>query len=164
MFVVEQLDGKSSQTELQKYKGFVSRNNKLLQLDYSLENLLTLREYRATHEEVYQADLNNSGLQKDLQEWKSKTTPIGKNVIKFREIKAMILGCRGFYRRHMEDRRAELNPKAFNRCKEQVDECNDLLRLDYSSKNLKQLKQFKNDVYNKTYQEDLQKKWRRSKR
>ncbi len=163
MFVVEQLDGKSSQEEFQKYKGFVSYNNKLLQLDYSLENLLTLREYRATHEEVYQADLNNSGLQKDLQEWKSKTTPIGKNVIKFREIKAMILGCRGFYRRHMEDRRAELNPKAFNRCKEQVDECNDLLRLDYSSKNLKQLKQFKNDVYNKTYQEDLQKKWRRSK-
>ncbi|UOR34032.1 dynamin family protein [Helicobacter pylori] len=137
--------------------------NELLQLDYSLANLMRLREYRATHEEVYQADLNNSGLQKDLQEWKSKTTPIGKNVIKFREIKAMILGCRGFYRRHMEDRRAELNPKAFNRCKEQVDECNDLLRLDYSSKNLKQLKQFKNDVYNKTYQEDLQKKWRRSK-
>ncbi len=164
MFVVEQLDGKSSQTELQKYKGFVSRNNKLLQLEFSLENLQRLREYRATNEEVYQADLNNSGLQKDLQKWKSKTTPIEKNVIEFREIKAMILGCRGFYRRCMEDRRAELNPKAFNRCKEQVDECNDLLRLDYSLKNLKQLKQFKNDVYNKTYQEDLQKKWRRSKR
>ncbi|GAA8524749.1 acyl carrier protein [Helicobacter pylori] len=163
MFVVEQLDGKSSQTELQRYRGFVNYNNELLQLEFSLENLLTLREYRATHEEDYQADLNNSGLQKDLQKWKSKTTPIGKNVIKFREIKAMILECRGFYRRHMEDRRAELNPKAFNRCKEQVDECNDLLRLDYSSKNLKQLKQFKNDVYNKTYQEDLQKKRRRSK-
>ncbi|GAA9102757.1 acyl carrier protein [Helicobacter pylori] len=84
MFVVEQLDGKSSQEELQKHKGFVNRNNKLLQLDYSLENLQRLMEYRATNEEVYQADLNNSGLQKDLQEWKSKTTPIGKNVIKFR--------------------------------------------------------------------------------
>ncbi|GAA7109497.1 acyl carrier protein [Helicobacter pylori] len=164
MFVVEQLDGKSSQEELQKHKGFVNRNNKLLQLDYSLENLQRLMEYRATNEEVYQADLNNSGLQKDLQEWKSKTTPIEKNVIEFREVKAMILGCRGFYRRCMEDRRAELNPKAFNRCKEQVDECNDLLRLDYSSKNLKRLKQFKNDVYNRTYQEELQKKWRRSKR
>ncbi len=157
-FVVEQLDGKSSQEELQKYRGFVNYNNELLQLDYSLENLLTLREYRATNEEVYQADLNNNGLQKDLLKWKSKTTPIGKNVTKFREIKAMILECRDFYERYMEDRRAELNPKAFNRCKEQVDECNDLLRLDYSSKNLKQLKQFKNDVYNKTYQEDLQKK------
>ncbi len=93
MFVVEQLDGKSSQEEFQKYKGFVNHNNKLLQLEFSLENLLTLREYRATHEEVYQADLNNSGLQKDLQKWKSKTTPIGKNVMEFREIKAMILGC-----------------------------------------------------------------------
>ncbi|GAA9838658.1 acyl carrier protein [Helicobacter pylori] len=154
MFVVEQLDGKSSQEEIRKYKGFVNRNNKLLQLDYSLENLQRLMEYRVTNEEIYQADLNNSGLQKDLQEWKSKTTPIGKNVIKFREIKAIILGCRGFYRRHMED----------SRCKEQVDECNDLLRLDYSSKNLKRLEQFKNDVYNKTYQEDLQKKRRRSKR
>ncbi|GAA6993820.1 acyl carrier protein [Helicobacter pylori] len=78
MFVVEQLDGKSSQTEFQKHKGFVNRNNKLLQLDYSLENLQRLMEYRATNEEVYQADLNNSGLQKDLQEWKSKTTPIEK--------------------------------------------------------------------------------------
>ncbi len=87
-----------------------------------------------------------------------------ENYREFREIKAMILECRDFYERYMEDRRAELIPKAFNRCKEQVDECNDLLRLDYSSKNLKQLKQFKNDVYNKTYQEDLQKKWRRSKR
>ncbi|GAA7306881.1 acyl carrier protein [Helicobacter pylori] len=120
--------------------------------------------YREFEEIKKQADLNNSGLQKDLQEWKSKTTPIEKNVIEFREIKAMILGCRGFYRRCMEDRRAELNPKTFNRCKEQVDECNDLLQLDYSSKNLKRLKQFKNDVYNKIYQEDLQKKWRRSKR
>ncbi|MFP6036986.1 dynamin family protein [Helicobacter pylori] len=81
-----------------------------------------------------------------------------ENYREFEEIKKMILECRGFYKRCIEDRRAELNPKAFNRCKEQVDECNDLLRLDYSSKNLKQLKQFKNDVYNKTYQEDLQKK------
>ncbi len=87
-----------------------------------------------------------------------------ENYREFEEIKKMILECRDFYKRYMEDRRAELNPKAFKRCKEQVDECNDLLRLDYSSKNLKQLKQFKNDVYNKTYQEDLQKKWRRSKR
>ncbi len=80
-----------------------------------------------------------------------------ENYREFEEIKKMILECRDFYKRYMEDRRAELNPKAFKRCKEQVDECNDLLRLDYSSKNLKQLKQFKNDVYNKTYQEDLQK-------
>ncbi|GAA7927756.1 hypothetical protein JP0532_11470 [Helicobacter pylori] len=49
MFVVEQLDGKSSQTELQKYKGFVSRNNKLLQLEFSMKNLLTLRQFKDTY-------------------------------------------------------------------------------------------------------------------
>ncbi|ADO04165.1 hypothetical protein HPCU_05060 [Helicobacter pylori Cuz20] len=87
-----------------------------------------------------------------------------ENYREFEEIKKMVLECRDFYERCMKDRRAELNPKAFNRCKKQMDECNDLLRLDYSSENLKRLKQFKNDVYNKTYPEDLQKKWRRSKR
>lgn len=53
MFVVEQLDGKSSQTELQKYKGFVSRNNKLLQLEFSMKNLLTLRQFKDTYREWY---------------------------------------------------------------------------------------------------------------
>ncbi|GAA9020051.1 acyl carrier protein [Helicobacter pylori] len=110
MFVVEQLDGKSSQEELQKYRGFANYNNELLQLDYSLENLQRLMEYRATNEEIYQADLNNSGLQKDLQEWKSKTTPIGKNVIKFREIKAMILECRDFYERYYGRQESRVEP------------------------------------------------------
>ncbi len=49
MFVVEQLDGKSNQTELQKYKGFVSRNNKLLQLEFSMKSLLTLRQFKDTY-------------------------------------------------------------------------------------------------------------------
>lgn len=53
IFVVEQLDGKSSQTELQKYKGFVSRNNKLLQLEFSMKNLLTLRQFKDTYREWY---------------------------------------------------------------------------------------------------------------
>ncbi len=53
MFVVEQLDGKSSQTDLQKYKGFVSRNNKLLQLEFSMKNLLTLRQFKDTYREWY---------------------------------------------------------------------------------------------------------------
>ncbi|GAA9219364.1 hypothetical protein HpHA210_11110 [Helicobacter pylori] len=53
MFVVEQLDGKSSQTELQKYKGFVSRNNELLQSEFSMKNLLTLRQFKDTYREWY---------------------------------------------------------------------------------------------------------------
>ncbi len=70
MFAVEQLDGKSSQEELQKHKGFVNRNNKLLQLEFSLKNLLALREYRKTYEEVYQESLNNEKIQNDLREWR----------------------------------------------------------------------------------------------
>ncbi len=70
MFVVEQLNGKSSQTELQKYKGFVNRNNKLLQLEFSLKNLLALREYRKTYEEIYQESLNIEEIQNDLREWR----------------------------------------------------------------------------------------------
>ncbi|TPH37774.1 ATP-binding protein [Helicobacter pylori] len=70
MFAVERSGSKSSQEELQKYKGFVNRNNKLLQLEFSLKNLLALREYRKTYEEVYQESLNNEELQNDLREWR----------------------------------------------------------------------------------------------
>ncbi len=70
MFAVEQSGSKSSQEELQKYKGFVNRNNKLLQLEFSLKNLLVLREYRKTYEEIYQESLNNEELQNDLREWR----------------------------------------------------------------------------------------------
>ncbi len=70
MFAVERSGSKSSQEELQKYKGFVNRNNKLLQLEFSLKNLLALREYRKTHEEVYQESLNIEEIQNDLREWR----------------------------------------------------------------------------------------------
>ncbi|GAA7709639.1 acyl carrier protein [Helicobacter pylori] len=70
MFAVERSGSKSSQEELQKYKGFVNRNNKLLQLEFSLKNLLALREYRKTYEEVYQESLNNEELQNDFREWR----------------------------------------------------------------------------------------------
>ncbi|UOR69726.1 hypothetical protein [Helicobacter pylori] len=70
MFAVEQSGSKSSQEELQKYKGFVNRNNKLLQLEFSLKNLLALREYRKTYEEIYQESLNIEEIQNDLREWR----------------------------------------------------------------------------------------------
>ncbi|GAA7221206.1 hypothetical protein HpCK26_12570 [Helicobacter pylori] len=57
-----------SQEEIEKERENVDYSNEFLQLEFSLKNLLTLMAYRETHEEVYQADLNNSGLQKDLQE------------------------------------------------------------------------------------------------
>ncbi|EPZ98192.1 hypothetical protein [Helicobacter pylori] len=70
MFAVERSGSKSSQEELQKYKGFVNSNNKLLQLEFSLKNLLVLREYRKTHEEIYQESLNIEEIQNDLREWR----------------------------------------------------------------------------------------------
>ncbi|WQT42949.1 hypothetical protein KVC87_04790 [Helicobacter pylori] len=70
MFAVERSGSKSSQEELQKYKGFVNRNNKLLQLEFSLKNLLALREYRKTYEEIYQESLNIEEIQNDLREWR----------------------------------------------------------------------------------------------
>ncbi|GAA6956632.1 hypothetical protein CHC183_11590 [Helicobacter pylori] len=44
--------------------------NELLQLDYSLENLQRIREYKETNEEFYQECLNDSELQNDLREWR----------------------------------------------------------------------------------------------
>lgn len=70
MFAVERSGSKSSQEELQKYKGFVNRNNKLLQLEFSLKNLLALREYRKIYEEIYQESLNIEEIQNDLREWR----------------------------------------------------------------------------------------------
>ncbi len=44
--------------------------NELLQLDYSLANLQTLREYKEKEDEDYQEFLNNEELQNDLREWR----------------------------------------------------------------------------------------------
>ncbi|MEJ8577322.1 dynamin-like GTPase family protein [Helicobacter pylori] len=44
--------------------------NELLQLDYSLANLMKLREYKETNEEFYQECLNDSDLQNNLREWR----------------------------------------------------------------------------------------------
>ncbi|GAA7241279.1 hypothetical protein HpCK35_31400 [Helicobacter pylori] len=43
-----------SQEEIQEERENVDYHNKLLQLDYSLENLSRLREYKERHNEVYQ--------------------------------------------------------------------------------------------------------------
>ncbi|GAA7477709.1 acyl carrier protein [Helicobacter pylori] len=79
-----------SQEEIQEERENVDYNNGFLQLDYSLKNLQTLREYRATNEEIYQADLNDWELQNDLREWRDL------NEREFEEIKEMILFFRDF--------------------------------------------------------------------
>ncbi|MGL2762845.1 dynamin family protein [Helicobacter pylori] len=59
-----------SQEEREEERENVDYNDEFLQLDYSLANLMKLREYRATNEEIYQADLNDWELQNDLREWR----------------------------------------------------------------------------------------------
>ncbi len=61
---------KLSQEQIQTYRELIDHDNKLLQLDYSLENLQTLREYKETNEEHYQESLNDEELQNELREWR----------------------------------------------------------------------------------------------
>ncbi|WP_231211324.1 GTPase [Helicobacter pylori] len=87
MFVVEQLDGKSSQEEFQKYKGFVSRNNKLLQLEFSMKNLLTLRQFKDTYREWYSKlrQLNEAKeVVSELRDyWLQELPPSAKDLISY---------------------------------------------------------------------------------
>ncbi|WP_121054441.1 acyl carrier protein [Helicobacter pylori] len=59
-----------SQEEIQKYRDSIDEDNKLLQLDYSLKNLLRLKGYKETNEKVYQECLNDEDLQNNLREWR----------------------------------------------------------------------------------------------
>ncbi len=64
-----------SQEEIQEHRERIEYCNELLQLDYSLENLQRLREYKETNEEFYQECLNDSDLQNDLREWRNGDKP-----------------------------------------------------------------------------------------
>ncbi|WP_181229278.1 dynamin family protein [Helicobacter pylori] len=59
-----------SQEEIQEERENVDYNDEFLQLDYSLANLMKLREYKERNNEVYQESLNDKELQNDLQEWR----------------------------------------------------------------------------------------------
>ncbi|GHQ08569.1 GTPase [Helicobacter pylori] len=65
-----------SQEEIEEERENIDEDNELLQLDYSLGNLLRLREYKETNEEFYQECLNNKELQNDLRKWRDlRNTP-----------------------------------------------------------------------------------------
>ncbi|EMH25690.1 dynamin family protein [Helicobacter pylori] len=59
-----------SEEEIQEYREKVDYNDSFFQLDYSLRNLQTLREYKETNEKVYQECLNDEKFQNDLREWR----------------------------------------------------------------------------------------------
>ncbi len=64
-----------SQEKIQKHRESVGYDNELLQLDYSLKNLLRLKGYKERNNEVYQSDLNDLEFQNDLRKWKNGEKP-----------------------------------------------------------------------------------------
>ncbi len=64
-----------SQEEIQEKREDVDYHNELLQLDYSLENLQRLREFKEALSDHYQESLNDEELQNDLREWRNGDKP-----------------------------------------------------------------------------------------
>ncbi|WP_100973797.1 dynamin family protein [Helicobacter pylori] len=159
-----------SQEKIQKHRDWMDEDNELLQLDYSLENLQTLREFKETNEKVYQESLNNEELQNDLREWRDlKNTPEEINRREFEEIKKMVLYFRDWFMFYLDW--YDLSQEKIQEFRDAMDNDNRLLQLDYSLKNLSILKWYK-ETNEKVYQEslndeDLQndlREWRRTKR
>ncbi|EQL70042.1 hypothetical protein N407_05620 [Helicobacter pylori FD662] len=142
-----------SQEEIQEERENVDYHNKLLQLDYSLENLLRLREYKERHNEVYQESLNDKELQNDLRKWRDlKNTPEETNRREFEEIKKMVLYFRDrslFYLDWYELSQEEIQEE-----RENVDYNDEFLQLDYSLANLMKLREYR-ATNEEIYQADL---------
>ncbi|MFP6028421.1 dynamin family protein [Helicobacter pylori] len=68
MYYLECYDLSKKETKEQRKN--VDYTNGLLQLNYSLKNLLRFKEYKERNNEVYQADLNHEELQNNLREWR----------------------------------------------------------------------------------------------
>ncbi|GAA9474775.1 hypothetical protein BTM449_14560 [Helicobacter pylori] len=64
-----------SKEQIKEAREEIDYCNELLQLDYSLANLQTLREYKEKEDEDYQESLNNEELQNDLREWRNGDKP-----------------------------------------------------------------------------------------
>ncbi|GAA7377148.1 hypothetical protein HpCK89_11030 [Helicobacter pylori] len=158
-----------SKKETKRYRKSVDYHNELLQLHYSLENLQTLREFKETNEKVYQESLNDEELQNDLREWRDlKNTPEETNRREFEEIKEMVLYFRDLNLFYLDW--YEWSEEEIQEAREELDNYNKLLQLDYSLKNLQRLREIK-EKENEDYQECLNdeelqndlREWRRTK-
>ncbi|MGL2915794.1 acyl carrier protein [Helicobacter pylori] len=158
-----------SQEEIQEAREDLDNCNGLLQLDYSLENLQTLREFKEKADSHYQESLNDEELQNDLREWRDlKNTPEEINRREFEEIKKMALYFRDWCMFRLDW--YELSEEDIQKHRDWMDNDNRLLQLDYSLRNLSILKRFK-EREEKNYQdhlndEELQnnlREWRRTK-
>ncbi len=160
---------KLSEEKIQKERDSMDYDNELLQLDYSLENLQTLREFKEALDEGYQESLNNEEFQKDFQEWRNlRNTPTEENKREFEEIQKMVLYFRDRSLFYLDW--YKLSEEEIQKERDSMDYDNELLQLDYSLGNLLRLKRYKernNGVYqdclnDEESQKDFQ-EWRRSK-
>ncbi|WP_139543899.1 dynamin family protein [Helicobacter pylori] len=159
-----------SQEEIQECRDWMDEDNELIQLDYSLENLQTLREFKEEADNNYQECLNDEELQNNLREWRDlKNTPEEINRREFEEIKKMALYFRDWCMFRLDW--YELSQEEIQECRDWMDEDNELIQLDYSLENLQTLREFKEEADN-NYQECLNdeelqnnlREWRRTKR
>ncbi|MDU9711564.1 acyl carrier protein [Helicobacter pylori] len=158
-----------SQEEIQECRDWIDYDNELLQLDYSLRNLSILKRFKERDERNYQDHLNNEELQNDLREWRDlKNTPEETNRREFEEIKEMVLYFRDLNLFYLDW--YEWSEEEIQEAREELDNCNKLLQLDYSLKNLQRLREIK-EKENEDYQECLNdeelqnnlREWRRTK-
>ncbi|WP_100999307.1 dynamin family protein [Helicobacter pylori] len=153
-----------SQEEIEEERENVDYNDEFLQLDYSLANLMKLREYKERNNEVYRESLNDEKLQNDLQEWRDL------NEREFEEIKEMILFFRDFQEFSIQNNYS-LSQKEIQDYLERIVRHNNMLQLRNSPENFYEFRRFKevnekdyeNLLNNKKLQKKLQ-EWRRSKR
>ncbi|WQS29371.1 dynamin family protein [Helicobacter pylori] len=161
-----------SQEEIQEFREGIDVYNGLLQLDYSLRNLMMLREFKEEMNEDYQEGLSNEKFQNDLREWRQlRNTPEETNRREFEEIKEMALFYKELNMYGIDS--WDLSQEEIQEHREHIDYCNGLLELDYSLRNLRNLLSLKEDEdMSNNYQEFLNneelqnelREWRRSKR
>ncbi len=153
-----------SQEEIQEERENVDYDNELLQLDYSLANLMRLKGYKEAANDHYQKDLNDEELQNDLREWRDL------NEREFEKIREMILFFRDFQEFSIQNNYS-LSQEEIQDYSERIVRHNNMLQLRNSPENFYEFRRFK-EVNEKDYEnllnnEKLQKKlreWRRTKR
>ncbi|GAA8510196.1 acyl carrier protein [Helicobacter pylori] len=159
-----------SQERIREYREEIEYYNELLELEFSLSNLLRLKGFKETNEEFYQKCLNNSELQNNLREWRDlRNAPEEINKREFGDIKEMVLYFRDCNMYYLDC--YDLSQEKIKKSGETISYYNELLELDYSLKNLSILKGFK-ETSEEFYQECLNdsefqndlREWRRSKR
>ncbi|MGL2841189.1 acyl carrier protein, partial [Helicobacter pylori] len=68
-----------SQEEIREYREKIEYCNELLELEFSLGNLIIFKGFKERNEKVYQDHLNNEELQNDLREWRQSKNQQNNN-------------------------------------------------------------------------------------